>query len=196
MSGDGWGFGLYTGAYRYWFRTSVPSILRRADRSEGPDWIQTGGLPVVTEQTLVWVGLNPSLSDDNPKANRVTLSKVLKWAAQLQKREVLGVNLFAYRHTEPAALGSRLSSSEALSVIGEHNDRVLEHAITGQGTVLAAWGRHGWRLGRGDAIRKRISGGLCLGLCSNGQPKHPARLAQATPLTPLPEVDLSRSGMS
>jgi hypothetical protein len=190
QSADGWGYGLYDDEYRYWFRTPVRRASsaggRLASSKDDPEWIQADGLPVVTDQTLVWVGLNPSTSDDSPRANRVTLVKVLRWAQHLRLREVVGVNLFAYRHTDPAMLGSQLSSSELMAVIGESNDRVLAHVLSGLGTVLAAWGANGSRVSRGDAVREMISTALCLGVCANGEPKHPARIAQSTPLIPLP----------
>lgn len=184
-SADGWGFGLYEGDYRYWFRAPVAEVFRPGTpgRSKQGDleWIQQDGLPVIGERTLVWVGLNPSRSDDNPKANRVTLSKVLRWASEREMNAVVGVNLYAFRHTDPKMLHSREK------VVGEHNDRILAHALSGPGTVLAAWGAQGSKLLRGQEVRLLIADALCLGLCSNGEPKHPARLAAATPLVPLPQ---------
>ncbi len=180
MSADGWGFGLYDDDHRYWFSTPLDRTRR-----DDPEWIQAGGLPVVTERTLVWIGLNPSTSDDSPTARRATLSKVVKWAEKLEMQEVLGVNLFAYRHTDPKQVIA-LARKDGPRAVGTHNDRVLDHVLTGRGTVLAAWGTQGERLGRGASVRGRITNGLCLGTCLNGEPKHPARLAQATVLVDLP----------
>lgn len=186
-SSDGWGFGLYDEslAHRYWFRTRVDPASRSG---EDPRSIQADGLPVVEESTLVWVGLNPSWSDDKPKANRVSLMKVLNWAGQRGLTEVVGVNLFAYRHTDVDGLKAHVSASDLLNSVGEHNDAILAHVFGGPGLVLAAWGGDGATLTRGSAVRKLMGAALCPGVCANGEPKHPARLANATALVPLPEL--------
>ena len=116
-SSDGWGFGLYDESltHRYWFRTRVDPASRSG---EDPRSVQADGLPVVDESTLVWVGLNPSWSDDNPKANRVSLMKVLNWAGQRGLTEVVGVNLFAYRHTDVDGLKAHVSASDLLNSVG------------------------------------------------------------------------------
>lgn len=72
-SGDGWGVGLYSHdeGYRFWFATEVDPARRAASAKRIESVV-----PPVDAETLVWVGLNPSRSDDNG-ANRATLRTVL-----------------------------------------------------------------------------------------------------------------------
>ncbi len=178
-SADGMGFGLYdrSNVYRYWFRTKVDQAQRA---TEDPNSIQQDGLPVVEPTTLVWVGLNPSWSDDGT-GRRATLRTVLKFAGRDGFEEVLGLNLYAFRHTKPKNLTTR-NCDEQQGMLGEHNDEILAHAFAQTTSVLVAWGGHGARLGRGAEVLRLAGDPLAVAVLSNGEPGHPLYKRQDTPL--------------
>lgn len=181
-SADGWGFGLYdqSNDYRYWFRTKGDAALRA---TEDPHLIQRDGLPVVEPSTLVWVGLNPSWSDDGT-GSRATLRTVLKFAGRDGFTEVLGLNLYAFRHTKPKNLTTR-NREEQRRMIGEYNDEILEHAFGQTESVLAAWGGYGARLGRGAEVLRLAGDSMALELLASGEPGHPLYKRHDTPLVRL-----------
>jgi hypothetical protein len=181
-SADGWGFGLYdrSNEYRYWFRTKVDLALRGI---ENPHSIQHDGLPIVEPSTLVWVGLNPSWSDDG-KGPRATLRAVIKFARRDGFTEVLGLNLYAFRHTKPRELttGNR---DEQQRMLGQHNNEILAHAFGQTTSVLAAWGSDATRLGRGAEVLELAGDPLAFVLVANGEPGHPLYKRDDTPLVRL-----------
>lgn len=178
-SADGWGFGLYdlSNEYRYWFRTMVDPERRL---HEDPYSIQHDGLPVVGPSTLVWIGLNPSWSDDG-KGPRATLRTVLKLAGREGYTGVLGVNLYAFRHTKPKNLTTR-NRGDQQRMLGEHNDEILAHAFGQTTSVLAAWGSNGARLGRGAQVLGMVGDPLAVELLGSGEPGHPLYKRHDTPL--------------
>lgn len=182
-SADGMGFGLYdrSNVYRYWFRTKVDQALRA---TEDPKSIQQDGLPVVEPTTLVWVGLNPSWSDDGTGRRRATLRTVLKFAGRDGFEEVLGLNLYAFRHTKPKHLTTR-NRDEQQRMLGEHNDEILAHAFGQTNAVLAAWGGNGARLGRGAEVLRLAGDPLAVAVLGSGEPGHPLYKAHNTPLVRL-----------
>lgn len=180
-SADGWGFGLYDSEnlYRYWFRTKVDQSLRAA---EGPEQVQADGLPIVAPTTLVWVGLNPSWSDDGT-GRRASLLNVLHWAGRDGFSEVLGLNLYAYRHTDPQRLTTGKAADQG-RMIGEHNTEILTYALGRASAVLAAWGSKGAKLDRGAEVLRLAREPLVIGLCGNGEPLHPMYKRRDTSLVP------------
>ena len=146
------------------------------------------GLPVLKPSTLVWVGLNPSWSDDG-KGPRVTLKTVLKFAGRDGFTEVLGVNLYAYRKTKPKELTTRDLVGQH-RMIGEHNDEVLAHVFGQTTQVLAAWGGDDPRLGRGKAVLAMLGDPLVLGVLGSREPAHPLYKRHDTPLVRLSDVRL------
>lgn len=181
-SADRWGYGLYdpSNEYRYWFRTKVDPDLRGL---EDPGSIQAAGLPQVAPSTLVWIGLNPSWSDDG-RGPRATLRTVLQFARRDGYTEVLGLNLYAFRHTDPKRLTTRSADDQA-RMIGEHNDEILRHTVGQTTSVLAAWGAHGARLGRGTEVLHMAGDPLVLELLDSGEPGHPLYKRHKTPMTRL-----------
>lgn len=180
-SADGLGVGLYShdDLYRYWFLTEVDPVMRPGvDAAAHHD-----GFPVLTRRTLVWIGLNPSQSDNNGKP-RPTLGSVLFWARRAGLSRVLGVNLYAYRHTDPKVLASRLRSDDLESVIGEGNDHLLRYVAARAEHVLLAWSSKGSIGGRGANVADLFPTGQCIGLCRNGEPLHPARKRRSLQFQP------------
>lgn len=183
VSADQMGIGLYSGhRYRFWFATEV-NPERRPGRTADTH-IEL--LPVVDDTTFVWVGLNPSTGDDSGRI-RSSLRNVLHWAARDGASRVVGVNLFAHRHTDPAEVARHLRTSPAGEVIGPGNDIMLEH-IAGSPArrVLLGWGERRWLGLRGGQVAALFEDPMCIGVGSSGAPSHPGRKARDLPLLPYP----------
>jgi hypothetical protein len=90
--------------------------------------------------------------------------------------------MFAWRATDPAELGRQLDP------VGELNDAFILQACTAPGVVVVAWGGHGTRHARGDAVTRMLAAEgvslMCLGITRQGQPLHPSRLPAAARLNP------------
>lgn len=133
-------------------------------------------------RTLVAVGINPSKAgvDDDQ-----TIRKEIGFAKRLGCVRLVKFNLYGLISTDAKA-----------SYLLEHPDPVgssdqvirdeVENLDVLRVVVLAAWGSHPM------ATRERIAAVtallpvplMCLGTCADGQPRHPSRIAYATPLVP------------
>lgn len=139
-------------------------------------WRQWAAGPTVT-----WVMLNPSTASaarDDPTIRRCVAFSTLWGFGRLEV-----VNLYALRATQPRDLWTHPDP------IGPGNDERIHAAAERADTVVAAWGVHGERDGRGwhvlDGLRRHCEAVRCLGTTLGGQPKHPVRLARVTPLAVL-----------
>lgn len=140
------------------------------------------------ERACVFVMLNPSTAD--AEADDPTIRRCKTFAADWRCGQLVVVNLFAWRATQPSELAS------VADPVGPENDRAIAAAIDlamhrgplGIGLVVAAWGADGSRHGRAASVIKamRAKGALpqCLGVTASGQPRHPLYLAGASSLLP------------
>jgi hypothetical protein len=119
----------------------------------------------------VFVMLNPSTADaseDDP-----TIRRVCAFASSWGYAQVLVVNLFAYRATNPREL------ARATDAHGPDNDDWIARAASGSDLVVCAWGKHGGD--RAHAVREalvRVSGDVAyLKLNGDGSPAHPLYLS-------------------
>ena len=138
--------------YRYW--------LSRELEGDGPP--------------VGFIMLNPSTADaelDDPTIRRCT-AFAKAWGA----RELIVVNLFAYRATDPADL------KKASAPIGPENDDAIMAALDycSDGRIIAAWGTHGKHKRRGDAVRRKAKHAghklHYLKMTGSGHPSHPLYL--------------------
>ncbi len=183
VSADQMGVGLYGGdRYRFWFATEV-------DPKRRPGTVEDTHrdlLPVVDNTTFVWVGLNPSTGDDTGRI-RSSLRNVLFWAARDGASRVVGVNLYAHRHTDPAHVSRHLRSAPAIEVIGPGNDVVMMHVANSPSRrVLLGWGERRWLGSRASEVAAMFSDPVCIGVGSAGSPSHPGRKARDLPLVAYP----------
>lgn len=116
--------------------------------------------------------LNPSTADaevDDP-----TIRRCMGFARDWGASELIVVNLFAYRSTDPKEM------KKALSPIGPDNDEAIRTALGHCDLVVAAWGTNGRFKHRGDNVRRQVrqSGHVLhyLKLTSKGDPSHPLYL--------------------
>lgn len=134
--------------------------------------------------SVCFIMLNPSTADaevDDP-----TIRRCVEFARSWGGRELIVVNLFAFRATEPAEL------KKASAPIGPDNDeaisRALEHCAGG--VAVAAWGNHGTFKRRGDNVVRRLKAARqklnYLKLTGKQQPSHPLYLK--ADLQPVPWI--------
>ncbi len=138
---------------------------------------------------VVWVMLNPSTADAND--DDLTLKKCQGFARQWGFGGLLVVNLFAWRETDPEALTS--CGARGSDIVGPENDLHLRAALQGADLVLCAWGGHPLARARAMVLLAMVPEGVsceCLGRTAEGAPRHPSRLAYATPREVMyPEIE-------
>jgi hypothetical protein len=129
---------------------------------------------------LMVVGLNPSTADETK--DDPTIRKCVGFATRWGYGALCMTNLFAWRDTKPAKM------KKAVEPIGEENDHHLERVAKGAGMVLAAWGRHGSYLNRGNMVQRLLArNGVtlhCLRENGDGSPMHPLYVPYET--NPIP----------
>lgn len=131
--------------------------------------------------TLCWVMLNPSTANAFREDN--TSRRVAAFTRRLGSYGGLViVNLYALRSTDPRKLWTHPNP------IGPLGDQFLHSQAGGHTSVIAAWGSHGARNGRGQAVADTLTeAGVtlhCLGVTDNGQPRHPLYIPANTPFQP------------
>lgn len=129
--------------------------------------------------TVVFIMLNPSTADaikDDP-----TIRRCKGFAQQWGYRQLLVVNLFAARATDPKDL--KLMDDP----VGKYNDSIILDTIKGAERVIVAWGNHGGHQDRDLEVMGLIEPyciPFCLGVTGSGSPKHPGRISYAAELLP------------
>jgi len=127
------------------------------------------------------VMLNPSTADaeqDDP-----TIKRLMHRAKAEGFNGIVVNNLYAFRSTYPSFLLNRWS--RGYDVIGpENNDRIFAATVQ-SGATLVAWGCHVLACKRDQKVMEMLyvaSAGrsvYCVGLTSDGYPKHPLHVAYA-----------------
>lgn len=150
------------GRYRYWLRRPMLNLL----------------------PPVAFLMLNPSTADatdDDP-----TIRRCLGYARDWGLGDLIVVNLFAWRSTNPNELYL------AADPVGPDNDDAIVAAVelvtAAGGKAVAAWGNHGALRDRGERVLDMLaSRGLpinVLRVTSTGQPNHPLYLPRT--LKPAP----------
>lgn len=123
---------------------------------------------------VAFVGLNPSTAGavkDDP-----TIRRCVGFASRWGYSSMCMVNLFAFRATKPADLRT------CADPIGSDNDDFLRELSRHADLVVSCWGNHGSLLGRQQNVVKFLGITRCLGVTSQGQPKHPLYVPYETAL--------------
>ncbi|MBX3452747.1 MAG: DUF1643 domain-containing protein [Planctomycetaceae bacterium] len=123
---------------------------------------------------VLFIGLNPSTADD--KCDDPTVRRCIGFARSWGFGELILVNLFAYRTTDPSGL------TEVNDPIGPENDHWIAVEQSRADRVVAAWGNHGILVGRDKAVLECLDRVYCLGVTKTGCPRHPLYLSADTPL--------------
>ncbi len=139
------------------------------------------GTPIETENPdIPFVMLNPSTADAfNDDA---TIRRCLDFANRFKMRNLIVVNLFAFRATKPADM------KKAKDPIGAINDDILDLVLHQYPKVICAWGSGA---DKERVFRFKVMAGLhdcellCLAKTAKGDPRHPVRLPKDSNLMPL-----------
>lgn len=134
----------------------------------------------------VWIMLNPSKADafeDDP-----TIRRCIGFTRRLAPEAggLCVVNLYALRATDPAELWTH---RDPVGPAGDYylGSRAISGALDGR-LVIAAWGMHGARNGRGPQVAAELAAAgvklMCLGTTAAGHPRHPLYLKSDTHLEP------------
>ena len=133
--------------------------------------------------TACWIMLNPSTA--NASQEDATSRRVKSFTRSLEGFGGLTiVNLYSLRSTDPKVLWTRKEPER----IGPLGDQFIREQAAGRTYVIAAWGTHGARNGRGHQVAKELlAAGVtlhCLSVTKDGSPKHPLYVPGDTPFQP------------
>lgn len=131
--------------------------------------------PAKHDGVMCFVMLNPSTADgeqDDP-----TIRRCVEFADRQRCDQLVVVNLFAYRATDPTAL----KEVPFMMRFGPRNHEHLSHAIQHADIVVAAWGAS-YR-GQKPQVPWGAKIPMCLGKTADGSPRHPLYVRADAPLT-------------
>lgn len=126
--------------------------------------------------------LNPSTADETE--DDPTIRRCIAYARRWLYGGVVIGNIFAFRSTDPRALYEIAPPYDGLSIIGPYNDEALRFIGKRCERVVLAWGVHGTLHNRGREVAAFFDNPYCLGVTSEGHPKHPLYLP--ADLDPIP----------
>lgn len=122
--------------------------------------------------TVNFIMLNPSTADEYK--NDPTVERCERRAREWGYRRLIVTNLFAFRATDPREMKA------AADPVGRENDAAIVAAAKESDLVIAAWGNHGFHLGRADVVRAALCSQRvrlkCLRVSKSGHPAHPLYL--------------------
>ncbi|WIV68384.1 DUF1643 domain-containing protein [Natrialbaceae archaeon AArc-T1-2] len=122
---------------------------------------------------LAFLMVNPSSADgDNDDR---TITRCVKYANGMGFGKLVVANLFAVRSSDPAAIDTHPEP------IGPENERYLRATCDKADRVIAGWGRHGAKRGRGRDVATAVDVELyALDTTAAGHPCHPGRMPYDT----------------
>ena len=132
-----------------------------------------------SKKTCTFIMLNPSTADaenDDP-----TIRRCIAFAKRVGAGQLIVVNLFAYRATEPKAMLSKLWSEGRLNnayIMRAAREAQGDHLTAEEGGfVICAWGAHGGHRDRDIEVCTMLTDdGMfpdCIGVTKDGFPRHP-----------------------
>jgi len=162
----GWALFSKDRSQRYALGRSWSNMLRGSSRIVPP--------------VALFCGLNPS--DAGATEPDQTIRKEVGFADRIGCDELIKVNLYPWISTDPEALFTVDATEYDDEVVGALLRIMLPTAA--QVLTICAWGGHPRATAaRVAAVTRFLPGPLhCFGTTKDGQPKHPCRLAYATPL--------------
>lgn len=146
---------------------------------------------------VAWVMLNPSTADDH--VDDPTIRRVIRFSQDAGFAELVVVNLFAIRATDPLLLRDFVASG--VDIHGPENHRAIADAVASSRRVVFAWGA-----AAPNALRSVVAATaaqvvsvcraaglepMCLGVTEGGHPRHPLFVPARQPLVlfpPIPEA--------
>lgn len=126
----------------------------------------------IKPRRVMWVGLNPSTADEN--VLDPTLRRIRRYSLEWGFTSFIMTNLFAFRSTDPRKM------LEQADPVGPLNNVYLKMTALKCELIVACWGTHGVHQDRDRQVSTLLSTShapiVCLGVNSNGTPKHPLYL--------------------
>lgn len=124
---------------------------------------------------IAWIMLNPSTA--NEQKLDPTLTRCFRWMAAWGFEEMVILNLFAYRTSNP-----KIMFAAGKNAIGDSNNFHIAKEIADAAKIVCAWGAnvapdHPRVLTVLDLLRGREL--YCLGMTKNGSPIHPLARGKA-----------------
>lgn len=152
------------GRYRYWLR-----------RNLGPAFLGRRLMGMREFRPIGFIMLNPSTADhtqDDP-----TIRRCMGYADRWGASDLIVVNLFALRATDP----TKLWAPDTEDPIGPGNDAAIrvaaDYCRAHGGCLVAGWGNHGAYMDRADTVRGWLPELRFLKINEKtGQPAHPLYL--------------------
>lgn len=122
---------------------------------------------MVGQGTCVFIGLNPSVADE--QADDPTIRRCMGFACDWGYRQLIVVNLFAYRTPSPAELKA------CENPVGPGNSRAVRAACRSADLIVAAWGTHGVHRDQAMKMSQRLDTYKlhCFSRTKKGHPVHP-----------------------
>ncbi len=124
---------------------------------------------------LLFNGLNPSTADY--RRNDPTITRLVVRAAQSGYGGLLGANMYGMVTTDPKKL-----LEDADPVGPETDDYIHQMLELSERKALCGWGSFPAAKIRAAAMLKMIPEPYCLGINSDGSPKHPLYIAYDVPM--------------
>jgi hypothetical protein len=131
-----------------------------------------------TQKPLLFIGLNPSTATelkDDP-----TITRIIKRAYNAGFGGLIMANLYAFIATNPKLL---LGNGD---FVGAENDDYIKQSIKLSAKTVCGWGSFKPVKNRAIEVLKMIPEPYCLGINSDGQPKHPLYVSYKTPIIKYP----------
>jgi hypothetical protein len=129
---------------------------------------------------FAFIGMNPSRA--NESHDDPTVRRCINFARREGAGRFVMLNVYGYRSTN-ADIISKIAHPN-----GSENDFWIKKYVKEADVIVAAWGRNVTR--RGEEVLsmiKNLNSIHCLGINSDGSPKHPLYLKSVTPLHLLQE---------
>jgi hypothetical protein len=121
---------------------------------------------------VMFVALNPSTADET--RDDPTVRRCVRFARDWGFGGLVIRNLFAYRSTDPVALGT------VPDPVGPENDSWLAYFRRSARLTVVAWGTRGGLFGRDAAVLSMLGNVCSLGRTKSGAPRHPLYLPSST----------------
>ena len=135
--------------------------------------------PMLGQGTCCFIMCNPSTA--NEFHNDPTIRRCIGFARSWGFQQLVVVNLFALRSTDPKSLYATKGDP-----IGKLNDGYILQAVIEADLVVCAWGNNGTLKGRSKDVLAQLQpfGAKVkhLGMTDQGEPGHPLHLLKTTQL--------------
>lgn len=133
--------------------------------------------PLTGVGSVAFIGLNPSTADET--ADDPTIRRCMGFARSWGFAQLLMLNLYAYRATDPRDLWR--ARFDGVDVVGPDNLAAIAMAAGGSDLVVCAWGAaHPSMPEQVERVLTLIRDPHCIGLTQLGHPRHPLYVPAVT----------------